>query len=192
MARRFDEEKKRAIVDAAIRLITLNGFEATPMSAIAREAGVAAGTIYIYFPSKQEMIKYLYLDASQSLADFVTKDLSVKAPAKEAIKRVWGNHIEYVLAHPLEYRFLEQFTNSPHIDRLTRKQGLRTIQPVKGQFLRAKKEGVVQDLPAEMIYAHLFAPVNALIKMHRINKFKLSNKKIERIFENSWRAVSKQ
>jgi TetR/AcrR family transcriptional regulator, repressor of fatR-cypB operon len=191
MARRFDERKKQAIMAAAIRLITHNGFEATPISAIAREAGVAAGTIYIYFPNKQEMIKHLYRAVSQSLADFVIKDLGVTAPVKETIRRVWKNHIAYVLAHRLEYRFLEQFSNSPQIDRLTRKQGLSAVAPVMDQFERAKREGVVKDLPIEMIYVHLFAPINALIKMHRKDKFKFSDKRINQIFETSWRAISR-
>lgn len=191
MARRFDEEKKRAIVETAIRLITHNGFEATPISAIAREAGVAAGTIYIYFPSKQELIKHLYLAVSKSLADFVIKDLSVMLPVKAAIKRVWKNHIEYVLAHPLEYRFLEQFANSPHIDRLTRKQGLSAVEPVMDQFERAKRERVVRDLPIEMIYVHLFAPINLLMKMYRYNKVKFSDQRINQTFETSWKAISR-
>jgi TetR/AcrR family transcriptional regulator, repressor of fatR-cypB operon len=191
MARRFDEDKKRAIVDAAIRIITHNGFDATPISAIAREAGVAAGTIYIYFSSKQELIKHLYLASSKSLADFVTKDLDVTLPVKEAIRRVWKSHVEYAHAHRLEFRFLEQFANSPHIDRLTKKQGLRTVEPVMDQFERAKRERVVQDLPIEMIYVHLFAPIDALMKMHRNDEFKFSDKRIELIFETSWRSISR-
>jgi len=190
MARKFDEEKKRAILSAALRLITNNGFEATPMSAIAHEAGVAAGTIYIYFPGKQQLIKHLYLVNKKSLADFVTKDMDITLPVKETIKQVWRNHVKYALAHRLEFRFLEQFVNSPHIDRLTKKQGLRTVAPVMNQFERAKRERFVRDLPIEMIYVHLFAPIDALIKMHRNDKLKFTDKMLELVFETSWRAIS--
>ena len=73
MARQFDQEKKSAIMNAALILITNNGFEATPMSAIAREAGVAAGTIYVYFPSKQEPDKTSLPRTQRSCLQFLYK-----------------------------------------------------------------------------------------------------------------------
>ena len=117
--------------------------------------------------------------------------MNIALPVKETIKRVWRNHVEYALTHRLEFRFLEQFVNSPHIDRLTKKQGLRTVEPVMNQFERAKRERVVRDLPIEMIYVHLFAPVDALMKMHRNDKFKFTGKILEMIFETSWRALGR-
>jgi AcrR family transcriptional regulator len=190
MARQFDEGKKSAIMNAALGLITSNGFDATPVSAIAREAGVAAGTIYTYFPSKQELIKELYLANKELLTDFVVRDLDVTFPAKETIKRIWKNHVAYVLLHPLEFCFLEQFANSPHIDRLTKEQGCRIVKPVVDQFDRAKREGAIRNLPTEMIHIHLFAPVNALVKQYRSDGFDLTAERIELIFETSWKAIS--
>src|SRR6476661_6120071 len=55
-------DKREAILAAALRLIARLGLHAAPMSAVAREAGVAAGTLYLYFPSKEAMINALYLE----------------------------------------------------------------------------------------------------------------------------------
>ena len=55
-------DKREAILAAALRLIARLGLHAAPMSAVAREAGVAAGTLYLYFPSKDAMINALYLE----------------------------------------------------------------------------------------------------------------------------------
>ena len=54
-------EKREAILAAALRLIARFGLHNTPMSAVAREAAVAVGTVYLYFPSKEAMINALYL-----------------------------------------------------------------------------------------------------------------------------------
>ena len=66
-------DKRDAILAAALRLITRFGLHNTPMSAVAREAGVAVGTVYLYFPSKEAMINALYLhvleDRNSSLYD---------------------------------------------------------------------------------------------------------------------------
>jgi AcrR family transcriptional regulator len=54
------EQTRAAIVDAALRLFRENGYEATTMRAIAREAGVATGNAYYYFGSKEELIQEFY------------------------------------------------------------------------------------------------------------------------------------
>ena len=71
-------DKREAILAAALRLIARLGLHATPMSAVAKAAGVAAGTLYLYFPSKEAMINALYLEV---LAD---RDRSMAADAEGA------------------------------------------------------------------------------------------------------------
>ena len=50
------EQTRRAIAEAALRLFREQGYEATTMRAIAKEAGVATGNAYYYFGSKEELI----------------------------------------------------------------------------------------------------------------------------------------
>ena len=52
--------KKEAILNSTLELIKDNGFHGTPISLIAKNAGVASGTIYHYFPSKDAIIMELH------------------------------------------------------------------------------------------------------------------------------------
>jgi AcrR family transcriptional regulator len=54
------EQTRAAIVDAALRMFREQGYEATTMRAVAREAGVATGNAYYYFGSKEELIQEFY------------------------------------------------------------------------------------------------------------------------------------
>jgi AcrR family transcriptional regulator len=54
------EQTRTAIAEAALRLFRQNGYEATTMRAIAREAGVATGNAYYYFGSKEELVQEFY------------------------------------------------------------------------------------------------------------------------------------
>ena len=49
-------ERREQILAAAVRLWTGHGFEATTLDAIAREAGIAKGTVYLYFATKEELL----------------------------------------------------------------------------------------------------------------------------------------
>ena len=64
------EQTRTVIVAAALRLFLENGYEATTMRAIAKEAGVATGSAYYYFSSKEELILELYarIQADHALA----------------------------------------------------------------------------------------------------------------------------
>src|SRR5688572_4374110 len=53
-------EKKKAIFESMLELVRENGFHGTPMSLVAKKAGVAAGTIYHYFESKDALIIELH------------------------------------------------------------------------------------------------------------------------------------
>ncbi len=54
------EQTRHAIAEAALRLFREQGYEATTMRAIAKEAGVATGNAYYYFGSKEELIHAYY------------------------------------------------------------------------------------------------------------------------------------
>jgi len=50
---RSESAKRRQIIDGACRMFLAQGFDAASMGAIAREAGVSKGTLYVYFKSKE-------------------------------------------------------------------------------------------------------------------------------------------
>ena len=54
---RADGAKRRQIIDGACRVFLAQGFDAASMGAIAREAGVSKGTLYVYFKSKEELFE---------------------------------------------------------------------------------------------------------------------------------------
>jgi TetR/AcrR family fatty acid metabolism transcriptional regulator len=55
-------DRRRAILDAAVRVFARQGFHACRVSDIADEAGVAYGLLYHYFPSKEEVLNTLFLE----------------------------------------------------------------------------------------------------------------------------------
>ena len=58
--------KRASIQLAALKLLAVNGLHATPMSAIAKEAGTGMGTIYNYFPNKEVLINSLYVSVKEA------------------------------------------------------------------------------------------------------------------------------
>lgn len=107
-------EKKRAIFDSMLELVKDHGFHGCPMSSLAKSAGVAAGTIYHYFDSKEQLIKELYVFSSARRIQAMFEGDGEDQPYKERFFRFWNNLFSFYCANPNELYFFEQFVHSPY------------------------------------------------------------------------------
>lgn len=62
ITKQYGMDKRQCILEATAELIAEHGLQACPMSAVARQAGCGAGTIYRYFETKDELVQELYLE----------------------------------------------------------------------------------------------------------------------------------
>ena len=67
-------EKTKKILDAALKLFVEYGFHGTPTSKIAEEAGVANGTLFNKFKTKDELIVALFVDIELHMSKFVEEN----------------------------------------------------------------------------------------------------------------------
>src|SRR5215212_8583290 len=113
---RSASDKREAILAAALRLIARLGLHAAPMSAVAREAGVAAGTLYLYFPSKEAMINALYLelleDRDRSMRGESTPASSAASTGREGLWSFWHGLARWHLDRPEASNFIQQCKSS--------------------------------------------------------------------------------
>jgi TetR/AcrR family transcriptional repressor of multidrug resistance operon len=107
-------EKKRAVLDSALMLFQNNGFHGAPMSLIAKNAGVATGTIYHYFESKDELIVELFKYINGQLRQVVLTDNNEGIAYKERFFQVWESIFNYYVQNPGVLMFLEQYLCSPY------------------------------------------------------------------------------
>lgn len=106
--------KREAVLTSTLSLVGKQGFHGTPMSQIAKNAGVAAGTIYHYFPSKGALISELYVCVKDHLAKAI---LAGDDPAKSYKERFFGvmlSQYRFYVENPDSMNFLEQYINSPY------------------------------------------------------------------------------
>jgi TetR/AcrR family fatty acid metabolism transcriptional regulator len=81
-------DKRERILGAAVRVFAKKGFYATRVSEVAKAAGVADGTIYLYFKSKDELLVSLFEDRVERLLRYLHEELPKTASAPEKLKRI--------------------------------------------------------------------------------------------------------
>lgn len=186
-----DGKKEKAIFDAAIQLITTNGFADTSMSKIAKIADVSPATIYVYFENKEDMLNKAYTNVKREMGTALARGLEQELSVSEAFKVIWNNFHKYAMSNSVRFSFTEQFANSPLVDKVRRKEGMSYFQPLWEWFERGRRERIFKDIPAELFAAFAFAPLIALTKQHFCGEIKLDQKTLKMAFEMSWESVTR-
>jgi TetR/AcrR family fatty acid metabolism transcriptional regulator len=84
--RRRASDKRDRILKAAVKVFAKNGFHATRVSEVAKAAGVADGTIYLYFKSKEELLVSLFEDRVEKLLAFMKDELPKQETAQSRLR----------------------------------------------------------------------------------------------------------
>ncbi|WP_187170536.1 TetR/AcrR family transcriptional regulator [Salidesulfovibrio onnuriiensis] len=184
--------KRDLVLRSALRLISEHGFHNTPMSQVARESGVAVGTIYHHFSGKEALINELYREVKLFIMGRIAEGFDPAMPVERGIRLVWRNYLDFRLTHPVEMRFAEQYKNSPYIERETIEALSAMNEPFNAFLRRGIDEGVLEDRSPVVIMAALFGPVDSLSHLCTWFGAELSEELAAQTEEACWQAIRKQ
>ncbi len=139
-------ETKEKILSAAIKLFVEKGFNETPTSLISKEAGVATGTLFHHYQTKEQLINSLYLHCKERLVRLMMEGVQEQTTFRAKMKRMWENTIQWGMNNPMEYQFFMQFSYSAYISEKTHDEGFTLFSGMNRIFF----EGVELELVKRM------------------------------------------
>jgi len=182
-------DKRDEIVRAALELIAENGFHGAPMAMIADKAGVGAGTIYRYFENKEVLINELYRELEQRLYAVLMGGYSPEKPVRERFIHLGSAILRYCITNPLDFRYLEQFHNSPY-GVVHRRDKISGEADEKDIYRKLFEEGlakkVIKDLPLVVLFALAFGPLITVARDHILGFVVLDEALIGQTIAASW------
>jgi AcrR family transcriptional regulator len=185
-------EKRDRIIDAALKLFCENGFQNTSTANISKEAGVATGTLFLYFKSKDELINALYRESKNALALYFQLDLTAEAPIKNKLQHFWQKSMDWALENPYQFRFFNMYSNSPFISNLTKEEAASAFQFTQDLVEEAIKGGKIEAMDSNLFISLFSGQLNATVGYLTQNP-KLKNKQaiIDQAFEFFWKGISR-
>jgi AcrR family transcriptional regulator len=114
MARPLSEEKRQALLDAAAEFVASLGTGASTAK-IANAAGVSEGTLFTYFPTKDDLLNQLFLEIETHLTETMLAPYPADASAKDRLFMVWNRLIDWGLAHATARKALRQLKVSDRV-----------------------------------------------------------------------------
>lgn len=99
------------------QLVGDHGFHGASMSAVAKQAGVAVGTAYVHYDSKDALVIDAYRELKEELLGAAVDGVDLALPAEARFLALWRNVHRYLAAAPERARFLLQVEVSPYAGR---------------------------------------------------------------------------
>jgi AcrR family transcriptional regulator len=187
-------DKREEIVRAALELIAEHGFHGSPMAMIAERASVGAGTIYRYFENKDVMIAELFREIEERNYPLLKAGYNSEQPLQERFVHLFTALIRYFIEHPLDFRFIEQFFNSPYgvAHRRDKLSGTNEgCDVIKDLFEEGLTQQIMKQLPLVILFDLAFGPILAVARDHILGFIVLDDNLIARTVDACWDAVKR-
>jgi AcrR family transcriptional regulator len=155
-------DKQEAILNTALRLFTERGFFGTPTSLISKEAGVATGTLFFYFKTKEELIDTLYLRVKAEAAEAMCWGLDREPDAKAKLYRLGRNGVAWATEHPDKMKFMEQFAHSQFVSTTAQEEGMSRFLFLHELIAEGIREGSVRNYDPELLIFMMASSLSGL------------------------------
>src|SRR6056297_1713188 len=133
------------------------------MSAIAKRADVASGTLYIYFDGKEQLLNELYKSLMQRGTLSLLPSI-MHLPLKKQLMIIWSSVLEFRIAHSADVAFMHQFRYSSLISGESKNLDERFLGHVSRLLNAGKKEFIIKDVENEFLFPLLYGYINSLAR----------------------------
>jgi len=153
-------DRRRQILDAAVKVFARSGFHTSRVGDIAEEAGVAYGLVYHYFKSKDELLETIFRDTWTQMLARVQEVEKSGVPADEQVRQVTALLLRTWRRDPDLVRVLvREVTRSPHVQREIEEitQAMQALEGIirRGQETEEFKNEIDPRLGAVVWYGAL-------------------------------------
>lgn len=157
------DARRKQVLDAAVECFARDGFHATTIEDIGREAGLSHGAIYRYFGSKEDIVEAI-AEERQSGREVINKMVLDHDSTRAALRALVDGHFSFVTSRderrrlPLTIQLWGEAIRNPRIRRIMRRAGLVHHGLLRRLLVEGQERGEVRrDLKTEAAAAFLVA-----------------------------------
>ena len=156
MAKPKSEDKRNAILSAATQVFAERGLGA-PTAAITGAAGIAEGSLFTYFKSKDELINALYRELKLELADATMSGFPRKQSVRHRLEHVWNGYVQWGVANPDQQKVLKQIQFWGGLTQESKQAGSAPFTEMQRMTEDAVTQRIFKDIPQTLIGSTLVA-----------------------------------
>jgi AcrR family transcriptional regulator len=186
------EDKRTALLKAALNLFTERGFHGTSTAQISKEAGVATGTLFNYFSTKEDLINGLYFDVKGRLSRSMEREVQAQSTFQDKLRKMWYNLIEWGLDNQNDFLFVGQFCSSPYITNYTREIVMNEYVFLHDLVKEGIANGEIRDYSEELVIAMFYQASRTVVNFILDSEPQDKNKVIGDGFQIVWEGLAQK
>lgn len=180
--------KQKEILAAALKLFVAYGFHGTPTSKIAKEAGVANGTLFHYYATKDELIISLYVSIKLQMSAFVESEMTPTDDDKARFRKQFEYALHWGIEHKEEFQYMQQMYASPYAAMIHSEEIQKLLQKSCNEIQQAIDKKIIKPFPVDYIFTIIGSQLFGLNQYLRNSNFTIKKQKevISETFELLW------
>lgn len=183
--------KRVSLIEASLELFVEQGIQKTSMALISDHSGVAVGTIYHHFKSKEELIEGVYLYILESLGEHIafTPDEN-KLDFKTRFELLWRKGYSYYTQHPNRFRFHDTYSYSPLIPNHLREYARGYYRVAFDLINEGIANGTLIDTHPVLIMRWLYNSLSTIIQIQLNHEFDVNQHMVSTTLDMAWKSLT--
>ena len=183
--------KRDIILDATLNLLASRGFHGFSIRDVAKEAGVATGTVYLYFEDREDLIKKLHSQIIDIVARQVFATHDLMAPLYYQFHQMCLNFWALFLRQPAIVLSKGQFDHLPADLLRSRHEEAKLVLTSLFTFLsQGREQQVLKNLPDEILFSLGFEPFFEIARKSLQGLTAVDDVMLEQIICASWDSIA--
>lgn len=183
--------KYQLILETALKLFVTNGFHGTATSKIAQEAGVANGSLFNYFATKEILIVAIYNTILKKMDNYIIQNSTSHSVSKESFRSLYVASIFWNMENIIEFKYLQQFYNSPYFKSELTQIPKQDEHPLYVLIQNGINVVLLKPMPAALIYCLFSSQIKGLCDyLISTNSSKIEiDEVVKETFELLWKMI---
>ncbi len=177
------EHKPEAILAAAVEVFRHYGVGASTAK-VAEAAGVSNGTLFNYFPTKQDLIDQLYLSIKRDMIDSVGP-IDDRQPLPEQLRSIWQRWFRWARVNRGAHEVMNLLLQSGMASAAAQDEGARLFEPVVAVMEAGGQSDLFVDLPMSYL--------SSIMQLHldQVVVHELGDEQVSVAFDMLWKAITR-
>lgn len=184
------DDKRARLLDAALDLFEIRGFDGVAVPEIAAKAGVAVGTVYRYFPGKEALVNALYRHWKGAYNASILAPLPPGLAARDQFTTYWQRMMQFARTHPRATRFMDLHHHASYLDAESLAAGKVYREVAQGFIAGARAAGAIRDIDPILVVALMWGAAVGLTKFADQGALKFDTTNAIDMEEALWRAIA--
>lgn len=182
--------KREDILAASLDLIVESGLHAFSFSKLFARAGVGSGTVYHYFPSKEELVRSLYRETAALLDQAILSDYDATADLKTRFRLIMQKMAMFAIKNGKELELLNACNHSSYIPLELRQQATPALKLSLDLLAEGQATGQFVPMEPMMAVSMISGALLAVISGQQSGKFPSHVDQLDQTIEACWRAIA--